>query len=142
MTTKNSDDKTANQQPSKRTGEHLRNYQFVKGQSGNPTGRPKGSSGILTELRKSLDKTKLLGKNLPEGKTARELIGEAILWHVIKGNAGYLARMLEYIYGKPAIRIEQKTTGDAGGQEHNPEAVAAAMKAYFQALGEPTGPDE
>lgn len=106
-------------------GEHLKDHQFRPGQSGNPNGRPKGS-GILSELRKSLDKKKLLGKPLPEGKTARELIGEAILYHVIRGNAAYCKQLLDRIYGRVPLRIEQKVTSDG---ETLPAEVAEAMLA-------------
>lgn len=129
MTAKKNNKPDAAQQ---QKGEWLKGYQFKPGQSGNPTGRPKGS-GIMSELRKSLDKKKLLSKPLPDGMTARECLGEAMLFHIIKGNAAFLKEVLNRVYGRVTLKIDQKVTSE-GGDDISAEVAEAMIAAGLKLI--------
>ncbi len=106
---------------------------YKKGQSGNPGGRPKGKS-LLAEIRAVLDDDELLGKKNPNGQTNRQVLAQAAIAHARKGNATYFRLVLEYLFGKPLIRIEQKNLNDERPIQADVAAAAleAAMKVVYE----------
>ncbi len=92
----------AKQQTNKKKGkrgEHLREYSFKPGQSGNPGGRPKGPT-ITTEIRKLIADPKL-----------REAIAKRVVHDILKGKFPQLKETLDRTEGKVPDRNEV-TTGD------------------------------
>lgn len=107
--------------------------QWKPGQSGNPAGRPKGKS-LLAEIRDVLDGTALLGKGNPGGKTTRRMLAEAAVMHAIKGRSAYFREIMERLFGKVPIRMEQRTEGsDDAGLDLPDRVVAAGLKAMLEA---------
>lgn len=79
----------------------LAQYQFKKGQSGNPTGKP----SLLKEI---LNKVLLEEKN---GMTGVEAIFRAHLTKAVKGDVASARMILEYKFGKPKeLQDEQVST--------------------------------
>jgi len=69
------------QEQHKKQYDWLRGYQFVKGQSGNPGGRPKGSKSMKTFAREYLE-------NLPEDEKIAfmETLPSDLIWKMAEGN--------------------------------------------------------
>lgn len=82
------------------SAEDIKKYEFNKGQSGNPTGRPKGARNRSTILRELLD------VNDQELKMHQAQIDKAIEQ---KDTNAYKA-VLDSAYGAPTQQIEQTQT--------------------------------
>ena len=82
------------------SAEDIKKYEFNKGQSGNPTGRPKGARNRSTILRELLD------INDQELKMHQAQIDKAIEQ---KDTNAYKA-VLDSAYGAPTQQIEQTQT--------------------------------
>lgn len=93
----------------KTAGEQLKPYQFKKGESGNPDGRPKGSGiSITTEIKKKLEE-------VPEGQKATylELLINRIFKQAIQdGDQQMIKNIWNYVDGMP----QQKTDVTSGGK--------------------------
>jgi hypothetical protein len=76
------------------------------GQSGNPSGRPKGS-GLLGTLRKTIEKTCPADK---KKRTWKELVVMATIQHAIKGNPAALREVWERLEGKLTQPINHRGT--------------------------------
>ena len=71
---------TPQEQPKKQKYDYIRGYQFVKGQSGNPGGRPKGSKTLKTFAREYLERLP------PEEKIKfLEALPEELVWKMAEG---------------------------------------------------------
>lgn len=88
------------QKQQKMSAEDIKKYEFNKGQSGNPTGRPKGARNRSTILRELLD------INDQELKMHQAQIDKAIEQ---KDTNAYKA-VLDSAYGAPTQQIEQTQT--------------------------------
>ncbi len=77
--------------------EHLAPHRFQKGKSGNPGGRPKGSS-ITAELRELLD-------NEHNGKRVASIVAELLLKGALKGSLPHLKEVLDRAEGKATDRV-------------------------------------
>lgn len=69
------------QEQNKKQYDWLKGYQFVKGQSGNPGGRPKGSKSLKTFAKEYLE-------ILPEEEKIKflEALPPEIVWRMAEGN--------------------------------------------------------
>jgi len=65
----------------KKTYDWLKGYQFVKGQSGNPTGRPKGRKSLKTFAKEFLE-------TLPDEEKIEFLktLPHELIWRMAEGN--------------------------------------------------------
>ncbi len=70
-------------------------YQFPKGKSGNPNGRPKGTITFGAELRKALQE-----QPNGDGKTRMRRILDAAIDRAEKGDLGYFKELVDRIDGK------------------------------------------
>lgn len=86
-------------------------YQWKKGQSGNPTGRPK-SKTLSDAYRKKLEEPV---PNDPEGRTWAELIAEGQVRDAVRGNVQAAREIADRTEGKPrqSIEFEDKTVAEA-----------------------------
>ncbi len=84
--------------------------QFKKGDewNGNAGGRPKGRS-ITSRLRDVLEMAELGGKPLPGGKQVADLVVEALVKQVLKGNPQCISMLLERADGKVLQALEVTT---------------------------------
>jgi hypothetical protein len=69
------------QQQQKKQYDWLKGYQFVKGKSGNPGGRPKGAKSMKTFAREYFEK-------LPDSEKIKflETLNPEIVWRMSEGN--------------------------------------------------------
>lgn len=96
--------------------EQLRPYQFKKGQSGNPSGRPK-SRFISSALNKKL-LTNAIGKN---GKTLDKAYVDLMIDRMVKdaiekGNTDMIRIIMGYIEGAPQEYLDITTDGESINQ--------------------------
>ncbi len=101
---------------------------FMPGQSGNPGGRKPGRS--LTALINDVLEGKTLGdKPLPKGRTAMEMLAEAIVSHAIKGRSQYMKELYERLYGKvPDRLIADVANHDADGGRSRLDSILVALR--------------
>lgn len=104
-----------------KNNEHLAEWQFKPGQSGNPGGRPRGSLSLLTILRHKLSEG--------DGERAKEIV-EALLEKAKAGDAKLLIELLNRIDGK--VPDKQIITGDMGA----PVAIANMTSEQLRELVE------
>ena len=76
----------------------LKKYQFKKGQSGNPGGRPKGTVSIEAELRKRL-------ADGEDGENIVQALVTQALKQALRGDYKFFNLILERIDGRIADRI-------------------------------------
>lgn len=115
-------DNNAQEQPKKHY-DWLKGYQFVKGQSGNPGGRPKGRKSLKTFAKEFLEK-------LPDDEKIEYLktLPPEIVWRMAEGNPKQDTELsgevkVKPIYGgvskhtsdKTDIPADQEDTSDSGG---------------------------
>lgn len=81
----------------------VRKYQWKKGQSGNPKGRPKKLPDLKELLINVLGDTK-------EGKSAMEAVLMAIRAKALKGDTRAAELLLDRAYGKPKQETDIMTT--------------------------------
>jgi hypothetical protein len=69
------------QEQRKKPYDYIKGYQFVKGQSGNPGGRPKGSKSLKTFAREYLER-------LPDDQKVEfmKALPEELVWKMAEGN--------------------------------------------------------
>jgi hypothetical protein len=85
--------------------EHLRKHCWTKGESGNPDGKP-SSKPFSDEAKKILASMELAGKPMPGGRTVLEMVVITWVTKAIKGDARFLALLLERLEGKVKATIE------------------------------------
>ena len=78
----------------------LKPHLFQPGQSGNPSGRPKGAISIMSHLRKALQES-YEGKE--EGRA--RMVAEAIILQAAKGNGVALRQLLDRIDGTVTQKV-------------------------------------
>lgn len=83
-------------EPKRGRAEHLEQYQFQPGQSGNPAGKAKGNVGLMPLIRRLL--------NEGEGKEAKA-VAQAALDRAKMGDAKVLAMFLDRLDGPIAAHI-------------------------------------
>lgn len=88
-----------------------RSHRWKKGQSGNPSGRPK-SKTLSNAYRNKLEEPV---PNDPEGRTWAELIAEAQVRDAVRGNVQAAREIADRTEGRPrqAIEFEDKTMTQA-----------------------------
>lgn len=114
-------------------GQPPREHQFVKGKSGNPGGRPKGSQNFSTILRRELDRSATVtidGKKRKVSK--REVIAMRLLDKAIKGDQKAIDSIIRF-------DLEAEAKNDLPAMDTNPERDAAILAAYLSRL--PAGGD-
>ena len=99
-------------------------YRWKKGQSGNPSGRPK-SKTLSDAYRNKLEEPV---PNDPEGRTWAELIAEAQVRDAVRGNVQAAREIADRTEGRPrqAIDFEDKTISQAFERMTNEELEAYA----------------
>ncbi len=76
----------------KRDMSHLKMYQFQKGKSGNPSGRPKGSQTFESLVNK------ILGEKVPGGVTRREVLARRFIQNCMENNPIAMEQALKRIW--------------------------------------------
>lgn len=83
-------------------------HRFRPGQSGNPSGRPKGRS-LAARLRTIID------RETKDGKDYGDLIMEVLVKAALKGDMKAMGYILDRVDGKLAQPIKQEISGPDGG---------------------------
>ena len=96
--------KKAAKQPAKGRADHLKGHQFKAGESGNKSGRPKGSLSMVSLIRKELQAS--------DSKRAKAIV-RAMLDEAENGDAAQIRELLNRIDGK----VPDKVVGDDGPVE-------------------------
>jgi hypothetical protein len=99
-------------------------HQWKPGQSGNPAGRPKNISA-WERLLALLEKREINGKPLGNRQVA-DLIAEAILKGILKGNSRLIINFLDRTEGKVPDRVAG-ANGDAIEHVHRVEFVEVVV---------------
>jgi hypothetical protein len=121
-------------------GENLR-PPWPKGVSGNPGGRPKGTS-IIKIIRQMLDEpASILVKPDMAKLTVAEFMAVQAIIYSGKGRSAYFRELIAQLEGRAPIRIEHSTAA-ADPADANPKAVAAMLRAGLETCDNPGGPDE
>lgn len=109
-------------------GKPPREHQFVKGKSGNPGGRPKGSQNFSTILRRELDRNATItidGKKKKVSK--REIIAMRLLDKAIKGDLKSIDTIMR-------LDVEAEAKHSVPIMDTNTERDAAILAAYLARL--------
>jgi type II secretory pathway component GspD/PulD (secretin) len=85
---------------------HLNPYKFKPGQSGNPSGRPKGSVSIRTEVRKLLQEAAKEGS----ADTVAVALAKRLIHQAFDGDMKAMQMVIEHIDGKPQQSIDLNAT--------------------------------
>jgi len=103
---------------------------FPKGVSGNPGGRPK-CRDVNKALRRFLKRPAaiLADKDLSKYSVA-ELLALQAIGHAVKGKSAYFRELMNRLYGRVPLPIEQspESESDRGLTEAQARAVLAALK--------------
>lgn len=133
---------TENRNP-KLTGRYAHLKPWVKGQSGNPSGRPKGKP-VTDAIKKWLDGSgaELLKKpgEIDVSKlTGYDLMAFQAIVHALKGRSAYFREIFGRLEGCVPLKIENGAQGD---QKIDPALAAVAIRAMVKAKGQGPEPDE
>lgn len=108
---------------------------FMPGQSGNPSGGPKGRS-LTARLRALLEKGEINGKPIPGGKQVADLVVEGLLKGAIKGDVRHQTEVWNRVEGKVPDRLVADVTN------HDPERDRSDVAELLVALGHRRGMPE
>ena len=95
--------------------EHGPGRRWVKGQSGNPKGRPPKRVSITSLVKEILDEVPEEGKpgvKNTEGKTWAELVAAALVRGAVEGNSAHLKELLERMEGSSYIGATRLPNND------------------------------
>lgn len=107
-------------------------HRFRKGQSGNPSGRPKGQKTSLDLLRKEIDRKVTVTEHGRQRKvTKAELIAKQYVNRAVKGDAAALRMMGPLL---AALDADLHRRGEARMPEKERRQVDAALIAAAAAL--------
>ena len=88
-------------------------YQWKKGESGNPLGRPKGSRNITSQLKEMLD-LEIQGKDPVSGEDiiapAATFINARMIKNALNGDQKAIREIYDRIEGRPKQKLD--VTGD------------------------------
>lgn len=105
-----------NKKEAEKTGKKQNNNLFVKGQSGNPNGRPKDTFSLITILKRELKKIQKDGG----GKTVAEHFIEKVLKKaIVDGDVAMMRDIMNRVDGMPKQTIDSKTTVDLDFEKIN-----------------------
>lgn len=96
--------------------------QFVKGVTGNPEGRPKGSFSLVEMIKKKL-------QEIPEGKDktyAEYFIEQMMKKTVVEGDVSMMRDVINRVDGMPKQQIDQDIT--SGGKPFVPIYGSLSIK--------------
>lgn len=84
---------------------------FKKGESGNPTGRPKGATNKvkLPDLMEKI--AEVFSKENKDGVTVLDALLNKLVKMALDGNMSAMRELLDRGYGKPAQTVENINTG-------------------------------
>lgn len=108
------EENTDTQEQNKKQYDWLKAYQFVKGQSGNPGGRPKGSKSLKTFVKEFLE-------TLPEEEKIEYLktLPSDLVWRMAEGNPSSddkVAATVKIIIAHESDEIDHSTNNNPEGQ--------------------------
>lgn len=92
-------------------GKPPKHSQFKPGQSGNPTGRPKGSKNLATLLEKEMNRKITITENGKQKRiTCAQAISRRLVTESVKGNSRLLGQLLKTMaaLGKNPDQDQQK----------------------------------
>lgn len=118
----------------KNNAKYIEPFMFKKGQSGNPSGRPKTKhlSKLLLDALESIPVDKN-GKKL--NKTYQDLLIDRILTDAIKkGNPALINMIMKYIDGLPSIPIDLTSGGEKIQDPNNKERIVEIAKRISEQL--------
>jgi len=103
--------------------ENIVAHKYKKGQSGNPKGKPKGATSIVTELRRFMDK-KMVVNDPVTGQPTKMKIGRLLAMSLIKsaskGNVPAITEIMNRLDGKVSQPME---LAGAGGMPLTPPTI-------------------
>lgn len=108
-------------------GKPPREHQFKKGQSGNPSGRPKGSLNFRTLLQRELDRQITATNNGRQVRiTKREAMAMRLVAEALKGNLKAIDAVLHHAEETAAERTQVLPPMDT-----DPASEAGILAAYL-----------
>jgi hypothetical protein len=93
--------------------ENLKGHEFEPGQSGNPTGRPRGTRNLSTILRRFLEEpVEVLIDNVKTKKPFQEVIVRNLLKNAAAGDTKAINTVWDRVEGKAPQYIDVTTDGE------------------------------
>ena len=118
-------------------GKPPKKYQFKKGVSGNPRGRPKGTSSLLSDLNKIVNQKISVNLN---GQNMRLTKRQAFLQRVANDAIAGRASTARLLYELLKLEAEQLDTEGMSASERNKQDQAI-LESFLKLLG-PDLPDK
>ena len=90
----------------------IKEYQFKKGESGNPNGRPKGRKNFATLFDEAI---KSIAEARGDGKTADQIEADLVragIMKALKGNYYFYSYIMDRIHGKPLAKTDITSGGE------------------------------
>jgi hypothetical protein len=91
--------------PPRNPADHLKDYQFKPGQSGNPGGRPKDRSPTAV-MREVLDRNEIDGKPIKGGRQVLDLMIEVAAKRALMGDYNFFREFMNRMDGKVRDKLE------------------------------------
>jgi hypothetical protein len=114
----------------KKTAEHLKKYQFRKGQSGNPDGRPVGSKNLSAILKCIINKH-YIAKCIFEDKEECRQLGEWLCLRLVeKGFAGDI-NALKMIFERMEGKIPENINFNSLQQSEAMDGIKQNMRTFL-----------
>ena len=120
---------------SKGKTDHLKGFQFKPGESGNPSGRRKGSIELVGRIRQVLE------RKTPDGKTYADALAEVLVREAIRNPAKMWSFLKEFL-DRDEGRTDRRDLDEMGvGAEQLAVGIRAAVIAMQESVPKPGAPD-
>ena len=102
--------------------ENIEKYKFKEGESGNPSGRPKGTKNLSTILKRMLEEEiEIKIDGVRERKTLQEVLIRKLITKATSGDLRAIVEIFDRVEGKATVEVNNNVTATAQVIAYLPE---------------------